>query len=194
MCKQRALRLHPQCLSWACAEVGTETRPADRDQGPPQQEQERWGQSGPSLSRPTEHGTWRWGGTDLGLVRMSSWRGKGPAFALHLPREPICCSGSGHTALCGPWLFTFRMVGRAPLRTCDVSWSPCVRSWVCRCPLTSPPTWLVIGRRNSQTPLGARSVCDPFTARASPPNLIFDGNFSTFTFLNFHLTILTRGL
>ena len=58
MCKQRALRLHPQGLSWACAEVGKETRPADRDQGPPQQEQERWGQSGPSLSRPTEHGTW----------------------------------------------------------------------------------------------------------------------------------------
>ena len=56
------------------------------------------------------------------------------------------------------------------------------------------PTWLVIGRGDSQTPLGAGSVCDPFTARASPPNLIFNGNFSTFTFLIFHLTILTRGL
>lgn len=98
------------------------------------------------------------------------------------------------TALCGPWLFTFRAVGRAPLRTCDVSWSPCVCSWVCRCPLTSLPTWLVIGGGGSQTPLGARSVCDPFTTRASPPNLMFNGNFSTFTFLNFHLTILTRGL
>lgn len=59
--------------------------------------------------------------------------------------------------------------------------------------LPLPHSWQVIGGGATQTPSGNQvSLWSPHNKGFSPINIIFSGNFSTLTFLNFHLKTRQR--
>lgn len=89
------------------------------------------------------------------------------------------CQGNPFAALHGLVWAGFSPSGQwagHALRICDVSWSPCVCSWVCRCPL--PPCHLAGNWGRGSEPLWEPDqFVIPSQRGLLPPNLMFNGNF-----------------